>query len=83
MLFDYMQGLIMSQPTKHYGITSPVSTTGPTDEDQTCTKELTETIEPFGVFESKDEVNKRMFVLGKLNTLVKDFVKTVSKNKVS
>ena len=72
----------MSQSVKNYGITSPISTAGPTEEDKICTKSLQEVIEPFGVFESREEVDKRLFVLGKLNTLVKEFVCKVSKNKV-
>ena len=74
----------MSQPSppKTYGITSPVSNTGPTESDKICTKHLVDTIAPFGVFEDKDEVDKRLAVLGRLNTLVKQFVRRVSEEKV-
>jgi len=75
----------MSQPAqpKTYGITSPVSNAGPTESDEVCTKHLVGTIEPFGVFEDKDEVDKRLVVLGRLNTLVKQFVRRVSEERVS
>ena len=73
----------MSQPApKTYGITSPVSNAGPSENDINCAKSLVETIAPFGVFEDKDEVDQRLAVLGKLNTLVKQFVRRVSEEKV-
>ena len=73
----------MSQTqSKNYGITSPISTACPTEADVACTKSLEETIEPYGVFEGKEEINSRLAVLGRLNTLVKEFVKRVSEEKV-
>lgn len=68
---------------KTYGITSPISLSGPAAKDIILTQKLLETIEPFGVFESQAEVNKRLEVLGKLNELVVEFVKNVSVTKVS
>ena len=73
----------MTQPApKGYGITSPISIAGPTESDIACTKSLEEVIAPFGVFEDKGEIENRLAVLGKLNMLVKQFVRKVSEEKV-
>ncbi|KAM9316795.1 poly(A) polymerase gamma [Gastrophryne carolinensis] len=59
---------------KCYGITSPISWAGPKEIDHIYTEKLVEAMKPFGVFEDNDELSHRMFVLGKLNSLVKEWI---------
>ncbi|CAH1113254.1 unnamed protein product [Psylliodes chrysocephalus] len=60
------------------GMTSAISAAGPKPTDLIKTKELIETLKPFDVFESEQELNKRMHILGKLYNLVKQWIKEVS-----
>ncbi|XP_056620244.1 poly(A) polymerase alpha [Triplophysa dalaica] len=69
------------QIPKHYGITSPISLAQPKDADLVLTRKLTETLRPFGVFEEELELQRRILVLGKLNTLVKEWICEVSEAK--
>ncbi|XP_067628099.1 poly(A) polymerase type 3 [Eurosta solidaginis] len=69
------------QPTKQLGMTSAISLAEPRTEDLQKTEELRKALEPFKVFESQDELNHRMEILAKLNTLVKQWVKDVSMTK--
>lgn len=66
---------------RHYGMTSAISTAGPKPEDIEATAELTRALEPFNVFETEAELNHRMAILAKLNTLVKQWVRDISVNK--
>lgn len=67
--------------TKHFGMTSAISTAGPKPEDISATTELAKALEPFNVFESESELNHRMEILAKLNTLVKQWVRDISIGK--
>uniref|UniRef100_A0A8C2IIR4 polynucleotide adenylyltransferase n=1 Tax=Cyprinus carpio TaxID=7962 RepID=A0A8C2IIR4_CYPCA len=69
------------QTPKHYGITSPISLAQPKEADLVLTRKLTETLRPFGVFEEELELQRRILVLGKLNTLVKVWIREVSEVK--
>lgn len=60
------------------GMTSAISTAAPKETDITKTKELEEALKPFDVFESEQELNHRMVILGKLYELVKKWIKDVS-----
>lgn len=62
------------QTQKCYGITSPISWAGPKEIDHIYTEKLVEAMQPFGVFEDDEELSHRMFVLGKLNNLVKEWI---------
>lgn len=64
--------------TRHFGMTSAISTAGPKPEDILATTDLAKALEPFKVFESESELNHRMEILAKLNTLVKEWVKDLS-----
>uniref|UniRef100_A0A182Y4L3 Poly(A) polymerase n=1 Tax=Anopheles stephensi TaxID=30069 RepID=A0A182Y4L3_ANOST len=64
--------------TKTLGMTSAISTAEPKPEDIQKTKELEKSLEPFNVFEAEEELNHRMEILAKLNTLVKQWVRDVS-----
>uniref|UniRef100_A0A6B2EHX4 Poly(A) polymerase n=1 Tax=Phlebotomus kandelakii TaxID=1109342 RepID=A0A6B2EHX4_9DIPT len=67
-----------SPPVKTFGMTSAISMAGPKPEDFELTKELERTLQPYNVFESETELNHRMEILAKLNTLVKQWVRDVS-----
>lgn len=66
---------------KTLGMTSAISTAEPKPEDIRKTKDLGSSLEPYNVFESEAELNHRMEILAKLNTLVKQWVKDVSVSK--
>nr|XP_015218741.1 PREDICTED: poly(A) polymerase gamma isoform X2 [Lepisosteus oculatus] len=69
------------QPQKHYGITSSISLAFPREIDYIYTQKLIEAMKPFGVFEEEEELNHRLVVLGKLNSLVKEWIAEISENK--
>lgn len=64
--------------TRNYGMTSAISEAGPKPEDIQATGELEKCLERFGVFESDHELNHRMEILAKLNTLANAFIKDLS-----
>ncbi|XP_041353058.1 poly(A) polymerase type 3-like isoform X2 [Gigantopelta aegis] len=66
---------------KFPGVTSPISLAYPKPFDNELSEKLEETLRPHGVFESEEELNHRMEVLLKINTLVKDWIKDVSRQK--
>ncbi|TSP57635.1 Poly(A) polymerase alpha [Bagarius yarrelli] len=66
---------------KHYGITSPISMAPPKESDLVQTQKLVEALKPFGVFEDELELQRRILVLGKLNTLVKEWIQDISRSK--
>ncbi|KAJ1497705.1 polynucleotide adenylyltransferase [Coelomomyces lativittatus] len=66
---------IESNKTKFLGITPPVSTLSPTQHEIDLSKQLLETLQKLGLFESKEEAKKREEVLGHLYHMVRDFVK--------
>lgn len=63
------------------GMTSAISTAFPKPEDLLKTIELEKALKPFDVFESEQELNHRMLILGKLNSIVKQWIKDVSIEK--
>lgn len=63
---------------KNLGMTSAISTAGPKPEDIQATAELASQLERFNVFESEKELNHRMEILAKLNTLANNFIKDLS-----
>ncbi|XP_055692854.1 poly(A) polymerase type 3 [Lutzomyia longipalpis] len=67
-----------SPPVKTFGMTSAISMAGPKPEDYELSKDLEKTLQPFNVFETETELNHRMEILAKLNTLVKQWVRDVS-----
>ncbi|XP_060773966.1 poly(A) polymerase alpha [Neoarius graeffei] len=66
---------------KNYGITSPISLAQPKESDLVQTQKLVQALKPFGVFEEELELQRRILVLGKLNTLVKEWIQDVSRSK--
>ncbi|OCT65034.1 poly(A) polymerase alpha-A isoform X1 [Xenopus laevis] len=73
------QGSQQSQKT--FGITSPISLAAPKDTDCTLTQKLIETLKPYGVFEEEEQLQHRILILGKLNNLVKEWIREISELK--
>ncbi|KND02181.1 polynucleotide adenylyltransferase PAP1 [Spizellomyces punctatus DAOM BR117] len=67
-----------SNPQKYLGMTPPISTAEPTQKEIQATEQLVTTLKELGLFESEEESRKRELVLGKLNSVFKDFVKKVT-----
>lgn len=67
--------------TRTLGMTSAISLAEPKPEDIQKTTELEKALEPYNVFEAESELNHRMEILAKLNTLVKQWVRDVSISK--
>lgn len=63
------------------GITSPISLEGPKSSDQELSQKLELALRPFGVFETEEELAHRMEVLSKINNLVREWIKDVSRQK--
>ncbi|XP_063997992.1 poly(A) polymerase alpha isoform X1 [Pogoniulus pusillus] len=75
------QGSQTQQLQKHYGITSPISLAAPKESDCMLTQKLIETLKPYGVFEEEEELQRRILILGKLNNLVKEWIREISESK--
>ncbi|KAF3438619.1 hypothetical protein FNV43_RR21382 [Rhamnella rubrinervis] len=63
------------------GITEPISLGGPTDYDVMKTQELEKYLQAVGLYESQEEAVSREEVLGRLDQIVKIWVKTISRAK--
>ena len=70
-----------SAPNKYPGITSPISLNPPTPQDVELTHSLMAYLKETGVFETEEESVQRELVLGKLNQLVKEFVREIGQAK--
>ncbi|XP_068088511.1 poly(A) polymerase gamma isoform X2 [Hyperolius riggenbachi] len=77
----FTNGHLEVHPRKCYGITSPISWAGPTETDHIHTERLMEALKHFGVFEDDAALGHRMFVLGKLNSLVKEWISELGELK--
>lgn len=66
---------------KYLGVTPPISEAYPTDRDLEMTSDLESTLRESGFFESDEEGVKRELVLGKLNAMVREFVREVGRRK--
>ncbi|KAJ8007320.1 hypothetical protein DPEC_G00116310 [Dallia pectoralis] len=74
-------GSLGQETPKHYGITSPISLAQAKESDLVLTHKLTDSLKPYGVFEEELELQRRIHVLGKLNTLVKEWIRDISESK--
>ncbi|CAN6717463.1 unnamed protein product [Malus baccata var. baccata] len=63
------------------GITEPISLGGPTEYDVIKTRELEKYLQDAGLYESQEEAVGREEVLGRLDQIVKTWVKTISRTK--
>ncbi|XP_076016256.1 poly(A) polymerase alpha [Genypterus blacodes] len=70
-----------AQSLKHYGITSPISLALPKEADLVQTHKLTEALKPYDVFEEDLLLQHRIMVLGKLNALIKEWIREISEQK--
>lgn len=75
------QGSLQTQSQKHYGITSSISLALPKENDYVLTQKLIEALNPYGVFEEEEELQHRIAILGKLNNLVKEWIRDTSEIK--
>ncbi|KAL0535559.1 hypothetical protein IC582_029894 [Cucumis melo] len=63
------------------GITDPISLSGPTEYDVLKTRELEKYLQDAGLYESQEEAVNREEVLGRLDQIVKIWVKAISRSK--
>ncbi|KAL1556649.1 Nuclear poly(A) polymerase 1 [Salvia divinorum] len=61
------------------GLSEPISTGGPSESDVSKTRDLEKFLVDAGLYESHDEAIKREEVLGRLDQIVKTWVKNVSR----
>nr|XP_056709378.1 poly(A) polymerase gamma [Euleptes europaea] len=73
--------VVENQPQRHYGISSPISLAPPREIDYIYTQKLIEAMEPFGVFEDEEALNRRLVVLRKLSNLAKEWIVEVAEKK--
>ena len=66
-----------STPPKYYGVTAPISWAKPDPADLARNAQLVKHLQDTGMFESDKESVQRELVLGKLNQLVKQFIREV------
>ncbi|WOL02044.1 nuclear poly(A) polymerase 4-like isoform X2 [Canna indica] len=66
---------------QQYGITKPISTTGPAEADLKRTADLERFLVEVGLYESKEESIKREEVLGEIDTIVKSWVKQLTRQR--
>ncbi|KAF8908322.1 Poly(A) polymerase central domain-containing protein [Mucidula mucida] len=62
----------------YLGVTSPISTKESDDREKEVTQTLMEELRSQNTFESEEEARTREIVLGRVDTLVKTFVRTIS-----
>ncbi|XAR68381.1 Polynucleotide adenylyltransferase [Bertholletia excelsa] len=74
-------GLSHGNKGRRLGITEPISWTGPTEYDLIKTRELEKYLSEVGLYESQEEAVSREEVLGRLDQIVKVWVKTISRAK--
>ncbi|CAN1265582.1 Nuclear poly(A) polymerase 1 [Linum perenne] len=69
------------QQQQRLGITDPISLSGPSEYDVTKTRELEQYLQNVNLYESREEAVSREEVLGRLDQIVKHWVKVISRNK--
>eukprot|EP01114_Cavostelium_apophysatum_P005495 TRINITY_DN1654_c0_g1_i1.p1 TRINITY_DN1654_c0_g1~~TRINITY_DN1654_c0_g1_i1.p1 ORF type:complete len:636 (-),score=113.17 TRINITY_DN1654_c0_g1_i1:158-2065(-) len=78
---DGTSELVGTDGQRTFGVTEPISKAYPTALDLKNTEELEKVLRGFGLFESNEESQKREEVLGKLNVIVKEWVRQISISK--
>lgn len=71
----------MAAATKQYGVSPPISTALPEQNDISKNAELIEELKRENNYETQDETKKRMATLSTLQRCVIEFVKVVSRNQ--
>ncbi|XP_020264940.1 nuclear poly(A) polymerase 4-like [Asparagus officinalis] len=74
-------GNVTNQAPRHYGVTKPISTAGPSDVDLQRSVELEKFLVDVGLYESKEEAVKREEVLGQIDQIVKEWVKQLTRQR--
>lgn len=75
-------GQTVTQSNGQYlGVTEPISLGGPTEFDYTKTAELEKFLVSAGLYESQEEAVRREEVLGRLDQIVKVWVRKISRSK--
>ncbi|KAG6672939.1 hypothetical protein I3842_16G084400 [Carya illinoinensis] len=74
-------GLMNRNNGQRFGITEPISLGGPTESDVIKTRELEKYLRDAGLYESPEEAVRREEVLGRLDQIVKIWVKAISRSK--
>ncbi|KAF7633247.1 hypothetical protein Mgra_00007348 [Meloidogyne graminicola] len=69
------------QLTPQFGVSPPICIKSPSDRDLRLTKELEDYLRKCGLYETDTDMQRRLEVLRKINTMVKKWVKTVSQDK--
>lgn len=75
------QPMALPQNGQHFGVTEPLSTSGPTEADLARDRELDKFLVSAGLYESQEESVLREEVLGRLDQIVKIWVKKISVNR--
>ncbi|CAH8335759.1 unnamed protein product [Eruca vesicaria subsp. sativa] len=70
--------MVGTQAVKSYGITKPLSLSGPSAADLKRNSELEKFLVDEGLYESKEETMRREEVLGRIDQIVKDWVKELT-----
>ncbi|KAI6189711.1 Poly(A) polymerase and Nucleotidyltransferase domain containing protein [Aphelenchoides bicaudatus] len=68
--------------TEQYGVSMPISTEPPTEQELKFTDQLNDCLNSFNLFENDEELQKRLEVLRRINALVRTWVRKVSEEKV-
>ncbi|KAH9603290.1 hypothetical protein KSS87_001826 [Heliosperma pusillum] len=66
---------------KKYGITKPISVAGPSEADLLRNAELEKSLVDSGLYESKEEAEKRVEVLNRIHEIVKGWVKQLTRQR--
>ncbi|XP_068642416.1 nuclear poly(A) polymerase 1-like [Aristolochia californica] len=74
-------GLNQRNNGQYLGVTEPISLGGPTEFDGIKTRELEKFLADAGLYESQEEAVSREEILGRLDQIVKTWVKKVSRAK--
>ncbi|THU69758.1 hypothetical protein C4D60_Mb08t17790 [Musa balbisiana] len=72
---------LVKRSNGHLGVTEPISWSGPTEYDVIRTQELDKYLADAGLYESQEEAVSREEILGRLDQIVKIWVKKVSRAK--
>ncbi|KAJ4805262.1 Poly(A) polymerase [Rhynchospora pubera] len=70
-----------NQTNGHLGVTEPISLSGPTETDFMRTQELETFLADAGLYPSHDDAVSREEVLGRLDQVVKSWIRRVSRSK--
>ncbi|CAI4223647.1 unnamed protein product [Auanema sp. JU1783] len=68
--------------TKYLGVSQPVSVAHPDEREMKMTEELIDCLRTYNLFETDEELQERIEVLRKVNSMVKQWVKEISVKKM-